>query len=323
MPMENQAPKVWEETQDGHYLVVDIQKKMIQQELGVLTPDITRPLPKDLLNKMHDHAGQLVLEDQKTCRWNMSLNKTQIRKSINSLKGSAKGKTAYIVGNGPSLKQNGHLLKEIRKGVVIAINGSTHIVKNPDYFFSIDFVGREHWVDCDLTKTTAILSPYVPPFIANGKFKDKRWFPFTVGREIIEDTRRLFPKFDTLQQGFSGTFPAVHFAYYLGCETIVFVGQDLAFTDGYMHSEDIEKTKFNAQWDYIPTVTLRGEVALTVSKFILTRNMIAGLCYWLLKAGIKVINATEDGILATPAFEGGKYQMEQITLQQAIDREEG
>ena len=154
-----------------------------------------------------------------------------------ALAGKYRGVPAFIVGAGPSLGKNGHhLLQAQKKGLVFAVNSSAR---------ALDKLGVEPQV------LACMESIDVSHLLADVSFIDRvvRAFTLTMHPNTARTGRGpLLPLWEALQQvalplkqltgldgvPVSGSVSTLAFAlaYRLGCSPIVFVGQDLAYTDG-------------------------------------------------------------------------------------------
>ncbi len=148
---------------------------------------------------------------------------------------------AVIVSAGPSLDKNIEQLKEVKgKCVIICVGTALKALlqKNiePDFVVSIDGGEKnfEHFDGCkinsplvyDLTLYPKILKEYEGPLII---------------AEIASIYTKLFKDklsldFGKLSAGPSVANLSLDFAYMLGCNPIIFIGQDLAYLDNRTHA---------------------------------------------------------------------------------------
>lgn len=182
---------------------------------------------------------------------------------------------AYIIGSGPSLRDDVNYLKGVKKGIIIAQNASVKMLAaegiTPDYYFAIDYVGRcnpdpkcnacqlgsipvpcnrEHvrWdkdingKTIDWRNTTAILSMTCAPYVAHWGFKDVVHFNYSEANNYSSHLAKEMPWMGRLDSGYHTTYSAFQFAYEAGCNPIIFVGCDYGFIDNKMHlNEDLAK----------------------------------------------------------------------------------
>jgi hypothetical protein len=166
---------------------------------------------------------------RKNIKW---VNKHQKHK-VSHLK--HEGEPAYIIGSGPSLKYNYKELARIKRGVIIAQNASAQLVKNPDYYTAMDYECRDWWWEgVDFSKTFGVLGLKVSSKVHKLNFKDKV-FMLPTGSDQFCNAHTNNPKLDMVDHGCHTTYSAFCLAFMMGCNPIVFVGCDYAFTDDNVH----------------------------------------------------------------------------------------
>lgn len=163
---------------------------------------------------------------------------------------------AVVVSAGPSLDKNIRLLKEAKgKSVIICVGTALKALLKegiePDFVVSIDGSEKnfKHFEGCsvnspllyDLTVYPQILKEYKGPLI--------------IGR-IASDFSALFEEKLSLEFGSLNAGPSVanlslDFAYKMGCNPIVFIGQDLAYLNNRTHASGTtyEKDRINSNSD--------------------------------------------------------------------------
>ncbi len=155
-----------------------------------------------------------------------------------------KDKPAVIVSAGPSLAKNVDVLKKYKDNAYIFCVGTAlkTLINNdivPDFLNSIEKVNSKYHFDVPQTKDMMLIcEPYTNIAVVETQFKRKfitaseetdasRWFLETYGREEIVP-------FET-----KGTvsYHALFCAKYLGCNPIILIGQDLAYSDGKCYAK--------------------------------------------------------------------------------------
>lgn len=276
---------------------------------------------------------------------------------IDVLKGRFKGKPMVIVGAGPSLKKNAHLLKDI-KGKALIVAAITAYKPLLKYGVIPDFVIASEKVDLpeyftngpEDRKTRLILAEVSHPGMFSREVKEKFVFFNPYISLSLEQSRHwgsdYFPEI-----GGSVTTAALDMGVMFGCSPIVFIGQDLCFGGDATHAPggvyiaqnvriDREKGEVVIEEDY---VTLPEKVT---SRFAL--QWLKGLdgkpvpskfdwatfhqwfenymvCLKKLKLPVEVINATEGGAyiegmehaLLSDVIE--KYIKEDIEIDETIE----
>jgi hypothetical protein len=187
---------------------------------------------------------------------------------INELRDRHKGQPAIIVSAGPSLRKNKHLLKEaVGKAVIIAVQTTLQPLLEmgiePDYVTSLDYhdictrffeklpKGLRTRLVAESKASSAIFSLYPGPISLLGNdFADPLLREMKLGK-------------DRLRAGATVAHLAFYLAEYMGCDPVIFVGQDLGFSDGLCYApgtsyEDVWRPELGRfctmemkQWEHI------------------------------------------------------------------------
>ena len=153
-----------------------------------------------------------------------------------------KDKPAIIVSAGPSLSKNIEALKKIQdKALIFCVGTAVPVLyKNgikPDFINVIERRNTfQHYNFQFSDDVNLIVEPYTEPSYFNLNFKN-----IFVTASVESDAARWFlEKADKELQYFEakGTvaYHALSSAYYLGCNPIILIGQDLAYSDGHCYS---------------------------------------------------------------------------------------
>ena len=166
--------------------------------------------------------------------------------SIGVLRSRFAGCPAVVVSAGPSLRRNIEVLKKIREQVVlIAVQTTLKPLLaegiRPDYVTSLDyhqvsqgfFAGLEA---ADLEGVELVAEPKAHPSVID--YYRTRGTVMLLGNEFARLVLRGGTEFehDDLPAGSTVAHVAFYLAQYLGADPIIFVGQDLAFTDNVYYS---------------------------------------------------------------------------------------
>lgn len=207
-----------------------------------------------------------------------NLNKVTESLPVHNLFNKFKGIPAVIISAGPSLNKNIHLLKDLKgRAVLIAVGTAYKALKKhniePDFITSCD--GGEpnyrHFKDLKIENIPLVYDPVIhykilkeykgPLVAANISNIFLSWFE-----------EKLDFKTGNLSCGSSIANVSLDFAYKLGADPIIFVGQDLAYTDGRTHAEGttyeknrVEASKINASQVYVTDIN--GEKVLSSRTF--------------------------------------------------------
>ncbi len=205
--------------------------------------------------------------------------------TTNQLHHAAKGYPAVCVGAGPSLVKNVQLLQdpEVRKNiVVIAVQTALKPLLDrgiqPDFVTALDYspiCARFYEGLPDLPHVTLVAEPKANPAIL-----DAYPGPIRVCRDAFNDQllgkprdghpSALFREIIPIKGGATVAHLSFYLAQHLGCDPVMFIGQDLGFSDGLYYAPgtavhqvwDCELNPFNTlemmEWQRI--VRMRGHL---------------------------------------------------------------
>ncbi len=223
----------------------------------------------DFLAYCRTSLNTVLLNSRRTCE-NIARNLSFYASSpgINSLRNRHFGVPAIIVSAGPSLRKNKHLLKGAQsKAILIAVQTALQPLVEmgiePDYVTSLDYhdictrfferLPRDlrTILVAEPKASTAVLELYPGPLhMLGNEFAD----------QLLGDLKL---QKDRLRAGATVAHLAFYLAEYLGCDPVIFVGQDLAFSDGLSYTpgtsyEDVWRPELNRfctvemkQWEHI------------------------------------------------------------------------
>lgn len=229
-------------------------------------------------------------------------NLKQLDKSINInlLKDIYENKTAVIVSAGPSLDKNIKNLKGKEQNIIIICSVRTlkPLLENgikPDFICAIDqgdimYGMAKEYFDLDI--------PIIYYEHTNFNFIKHYLGPkvFFTAEYLKDSTGNLIgTKVDSLPQGGSVAHTALEFSAYLGCKNVIFIGQDLAYTNNKFHSDssELEGESYNLRVNELMVEGINGDKVKTnymLDKFrlFLERQIVE-------HKSINFINATEGG----------------------------
>ncbi len=238
---------------------------------------------KEELEKCHLAADLILSEasDWWVGAWrNAVKNRGPYRRGM-ELGGVFQGVPAVIVGAGPSLEKNGHLLKEFEKRALIFAGGSAlnAIDVEPHFAASID-------------KEAPYRQFKMHPFSETPFCYQSRMNPDNLA--LVHGERLLFPDSSSdlinwlyEEETFDGGWTVGNFltavAQHLGCSPIIFVGMDLCYTQGKKYA------KIDAE---------AGEL-VQVGDYLTQRDWLMA-AKWTEEREGNLINATEGGMLNLP-----------------------
>lgn len=170
---------------------------------------------------------------------------------VNCIKEAYKDMPAVVVSAGPSLAHNIHILKDFQEKFIIIAGGRTLKVLmdmgiTPDFVCVIDpdtpaLDVMKDSLECDIPLVYSEFTSYE----VVEKYSGKKIFFTDAG--MGNSTRNLFDEaIDNIYEAGSVAHVCTGLAQYLGCNTIIFMGQDFAYTNNKEHF-DVENT--NAEPD--------------------------------------------------------------------------
>ncbi|OXT08743.1 hypothetical protein CE561_03965 [Thermoanaerobacterium thermosaccharolyticum] len=244
---------------------------------------------------------------------------------VKSFFGVFKNIPAVIVSAGPSLDKNIEQLKEAKgKCVIICVGTALKALlqKNiePDFVVSIDG-GKKNFEHFDGYK---VKSPLVYDLTLYPKILKEYEGPLIIA-EIASTYTQLLSNKLSLDFGRLNTGPSVanlslDFAYMLGCDPIVFIGQDLAYSDNRTHASGTtyEKNRIKKNFDEKEYIYVDGNY----EEKVLTDRVLLSFKTWFENyiyghPDRIYINATEGGAY----IKGTKIMSFKKVIEQYIGRE--
>lgn len=219
--------------------------------------------------------------------------------SVDTLKESFCNKTMFLIAGGPSLDKNIHLLRNIPREHCIILAVGTVIKKllnlniQPDYFIISDptpgvyqqIAGIEECIIPMLYLSTALKDVAL-------NYKGKKYIIFQNEFDASEEyaTKMGFSLYNT---GGSVSTTALDVGIQLGCEKIIFLGLDLAYTDDYAHASDTSSHKADKREYTRQVKSPDGKILNASSAFVWYREWIEHRIRT--KSKIEFIDATEGG----------------------------
>lgn len=228
---------------------------MILQGVQTFTHPPTRQLASSRIVEFMERFTQFVAycrtnmattlaHSARTCH-NLARNLGQYAagEAMNELHQQAKGRPAVVVSAGPGLARNAHLLAEpgVRDGggggvVIIAVQTALRPLLDrgvrPHFVTALDYheISRRFYEDLPaLDDVTLVAEPKVHPSVLESfpgpiRLLQNSFLDTLLGPEARE--------MDALPSGSTVAHLSFYLAQYLGCDPIIFIGQDLGFSDG-------------------------------------------------------------------------------------------
>lgn len=222
--------------------------------------------------------------------------------SVNKFKNLYSGMPAIVVSSGPSLEKNIDQLKELQKHFIIIsglrnLKGLLNIGVIPDFICVVDAMEINYsfvkdYLDLDIpivfyeNSNSKVIKDYNGPKILY--VSDKK-----LCKLLNDDV-------DVLYQGGSVAHVCTSFAAYIGCNPIIFIGQDLAYTNDKLHADTSSNSIFsdvtiqeNISDDYVWTKDIYGNKVKTSEVFNSFRTRLEDFIDF--RNDITFINSTEGG----------------------------
>ena len=217
---------------------------------------------------------------------------------INYFKNTFKNKPAIVVSAGPSLERNIHQLKEVQDNFMI-ITGARSLgtlIKNdiiPDFICMIDPIEFNcKFIESYLEYKIPII------FYENTSYEAMNLYK---GSKILFSGNALTSSIleynvENLLSGGSVAHNCTSFVSYTGCNPIIFIGQDFAYTGEKLHADSSafnEENKVNNKIDIIEVKDVFGNLVKTDRKLNFYRNNMENIINKY--SNITFINSTEGG----------------------------
>jgi len=298
---------------DYYAVVTDLNSKVLSEHTydkraEIITQKLKEFSPKPITRRIK------VVEStrrQLTPIWdnNYEENKKRINKenTIKVFENQFNNKTGIIVSNGPSFKNFAYKQQErlsykylVEDGAIgISVNSAyKEMCKlNIDNLFEMIIDPKEdqakHFKDCNTEKSILLASYLTSPKMLNEWKGNIKFFATSAANEKYKPYEGL-PR---LSPGLTVIYSAMQFLIYTGCKRIIFVGCDLAYTNGFeYYNVELEKDKISEKSeDYIVTLDLHDKMTITTPVMIETRNLIREEVEN--RKDVVFINASNDGII--------------------------
>ncbi len=216
--------------------------------------------------------------------------------------GKAQGVPAFIVGAGPSLNKNGELLKQVKKKGLIFAGGASslpaleHMGVIPDFAVGIDpnTTQYERLIQCQNTQfpyfyrlrvnSQALNSIEGPKLFlpGSGLYQTAAWIGERLGLQIID-----------IDEGHNVIHFVTDIAVKMGCNPIVFIGMDLAYTESKAYALGVPWPIPPPQ-DVVPALDIEGKQTLTRWVWLKESSWMSE--YAKEHPEVQFLNATEGGI---------------------------
>ncbi len=226
----------------------------------------------------------------------------RIRSGVSEMFGAFPGETFYIVGSGPSLIRNGHLLCRSDGRKIIAINAALKYMvqtgEKPDYWFCLDWKSSTSWLEgLDVSGVKLITSVTTPPKMVDRFDQHYHFVGITQSPDCREGVNEKLGYLGGLDCGLTATYSAMYLAWAAGAKRIVLVGQDFAYTFGMYHWNEMVKRGHYKAAEAYPVDCISGGDTVTDRQMAVNMTLVQAAAMWLKMDGVEVVNASQHGIM--------------------------
>lgn len=229
---------------------------------------------------------------------NFIKNREGFHHEVSELKEKFAGKTLYIIAAGPSLDTNMTELKQVGEDGIILATGTVlkKLLKagiKPDYAIIIDGGSFTHGQVCGVEDCQVpLLYMSTVYYKIPAQYQGEKYVIFQKDFSYSEKyaSEKGYPLF---QSGGSVTTTALDIGICFGCEKIVFVGLDLAYTNDKDHASDTAITRTIEQGNDPMVEDISGNMVRTAKNLDLYRRWIEERIKT--ENTVQFIDATEGG----------------------------
>jgi len=192
-------------------------------------------------------AGRRVME-------NLLLNLPNVLQSagVKRLENLFQGRPGIVVSAGPSLEKNVHLLRELEgRAVIIAVDTTLRLLLplgiKPDIVTTIDFNQANFQKFADVPIDQDISLVYHPGgyYESIQAFHGPKFTSSRVDNRIPAWLMQYVEDKGGIASGTTVAHQSFFLARHMGCDPIVFIGQDLAFPKNQVHASDLSLWNVN------------------------------------------------------------------------------
>lgn len=302
------------------------------------TPD-QGPKAEFILDFTKEYPTTLALEAGEewgpgTIQWDHSVKNLDIMgRSLNRLPHK---ETVYCVGSGPCLMKNWEELTRVDKSRAAIVGCNELLQYLPagllDYYMALDpRCPPKWWAEYDLSRTTAVLGPCVPPEMARAPWRDVLWYRLGYRNKLSKMLANKRPSLQIINPRFGIGPGELELAWKFKPRNVVLVGHSYAYdrVDGVIHehmneplTRDRWETSLRAVNPYC-CADINGKNVVTDYHILIIGMMTLACCQLLADAGVRVINASEGGILKSasdiPAYRDRPIFPERARLKDVVE----
>lgn len=218
-----------------------VYKEILKEKLEYLTKEIRvniQALGNDLTDMMMGMTNNYINVDQ-----------CILSNSLSEIRGKYKNVPGIVVAAGPSLDKNIQYLKEAYgKAVIIACDATYQMCLQqgviPDAIAAIERVEETYhcfFENKKMEKETVFVGPSLVWKDILEEYPGKKILLSKTADGVEAWWQKQFDNIEYLPTGFSCANVAHAVLEQAGCNLIILIGQDLAYTDGKKHSEEVHR----------------------------------------------------------------------------------
>lgn len=225
-------------------------------------------------------------------------NRKHNHKSLSALKPHLEGRDLYIIAAGPSLDKNFMQLKNIKDGIILA-TGTVFkkLIRagiKPDYVIVTDANERVYKQVKDYEHMNVPMIYLSTAYYGFAdKYQGEKYILFQNGFLLAEEHAKGLGE-KLVETGGSVSTTALSLGVVSGCKRIIFLGLDLAYTDGFVHAADTSRRNLTESDNLRMVTDICGKPVKTSKSMDLYRRWMEG--YLSEHREIEVVDATEGGV---------------------------
>jgi Flp pilus assembly protein TadD len=206
---------------------------------------------------------------------NVLLNFPDVLRSsgVKQLENLFQGRPVVLVAAGPSLEKNIHLLRELQgRAVIIAVDTALRLLLplgiKPDIVTTIDFnqVNFQKFANVPIDPDISLVYHPGGYYESIRAFQGPRFTSSWVPNRIPAWLMQYLESKGALSSGTTVAHMSFFLARHMGCDPIVFIGQDLAFPKNQVHASDL--SLWNIDTDEMDTIEdIFGEPVGSMTSF--------------------------------------------------------
>lgn len=232
----------------------------------------------------------------------------------------------YVVGSGPSLAKNYRALINRTAGVLIGVNAVTELIPTDSMgiYCVLEPQAPESWFSGkDFSKTICVADLRTNPAFKLANWRSILWMFSVAGfYGPCKALMPLLPDILKFESGYTIGVTALQLAWQFRPEVIVFAGMDFSWPGEDVH---FYRSRASDHWqdhEILKIKDIQGNDVYSTEAYIVGCRAMIAACYFLSKSGVRIINATEGGLLSLEHLKG-YARIEQRRLWDVVKEMEG